>query len=79
MGVDVEKLSLLPLSQPRFNPEYDEDIADELGDDTDPDAIWFTKQDNFATVQARLRELGYVAIPQGAPYQSRTIFRVRRL
>jgi 4-amino-4-deoxy-L-arabinose transferase-like glycosyltransferase len=79
MGVDVEKLSLLPLPQPRFNPEYDEDIADELGDDTDPDAIWFTKQDNFATVQARLRELGYVAIPQGAPYQSRTIFRVRRL
>lgn len=81
MGVDIEKLSSLPPTgvQSRFNPEYDESVADELGDDYDASAIWITKQGHFATVQARLRELGYVAIPQGAPYQSRTIFRVRRL
>lgn len=78
LGVDVEKLSLLPIDEPPFGPEYDEDVADELGDDYDPDAIWFTKQEHFDTVQARLAELGYVGIPQGTPYQGRTIFRVRR-
>jgi 4-amino-4-deoxy-L-arabinose transferase-like glycosyltransferase len=78
LGVDVEKLSLMPIEEPRFGPEYDEDVADELGDDYDPDAIWFTKQDHFEVVQARLRALGYVGIPQGTPYQGRTLFRVRR-
>lgn len=78
MGVDVEKLSLLPLHESRFGPEYDEDVADELGDDYDPDAIWFTKQAHFPVVQARLRELGYRGIVQGTPYQGRTLFRVAR-
>ena len=78
LGVDVEKLSSRPLPQPRFGPEYDGDLADELGGDHDPDAIWFTKRDNFDHVQARLRDHGYVAIPQGTPYQGRVIFRVRR-
>lgn len=78
MGVDVERLSLLPRVEPRFGPSYDEDVADELADDYDPDAIWFTKQPHFPAVQARIRELGYEAIPQGTPYQGRTLFRVRR-
>lgn len=79
MGVDVEKLSLLPLEEPRFGPSYDEDVADELGDDYDPHAIWFTKQPHFPVVRARLQALGYEAVPQGAPYQGRTLFRVRPL
>jgi hypothetical protein len=78
LGVDVEKLSLLPIDEPPFGPEYDEDVADELDDDYDPHAIWFTKQDHFDAVQARLAELGYVGVPQGTPYQGRTLFRVRR-
>ena len=77
LGVDVEKLSLLPRDESPYGPEYDEDVADELADDYDPDAIWFTKQDHFEAVQARLAELGYVGIPQGTPYQGRTLFRVR--
>ena len=79
MGVDVEKLSLLPMDESRFGPEYDEDVADELADDYDPHGIWFTKQPNFPAVQARLHALGYEAVPQGTPYQGRTLFRVRRL
>ena len=79
MGVDVEKLSLMPLDESPFGPEYDEDVADELDDDYDPHAIWFTKQPHFPVVQARLRELGFVGIPQGVPYQGRTLFRVRPL
>jgi len=78
MGVDVEKLSLFPLRQPKYGPEYDEDVADELGDDYDPGAIWFTKQDHYPVVAARLQDLGYTAIPQGAPYHGRTLFRVVR-
>ena len=78
LGVDVEKLSLMHLQQPVFNPEYDEDVADELADDYDPDAIWFTKQEHFAEVQAHLQQLGYVAIPQGTPFEGRTLFRVHR-
>ncbi|MFC7301071.1 ArnT family glycosyltransferase [Cognatiluteimonas weifangensis] len=79
LGVDVEKLSLRPLAQPRFNPEYDEDLADELADDYDPHALWFTKQGNYPAVRARLQALGYDALPQGTPYQGRVLFRVRRL
>jgi hypothetical protein len=75
----VEKLSLGNPPQPRFSPEYDEDVTDELGDDYDPDAVWFTKQDNFAKVAAHLHALGFVAVVQGSPYQGRVIFRVRRL
>ena len=78
MGVDVEKLSLRPLHESRYGPSYDEDVADELSDDYDPGAIWFTKQPHFPAVQARLRELGYVAVPQGTPYQGRILFRVTR-
>ena len=48
LGAHVEKLSLQPQPQPRFNPEYDEDVADELGDDFDPHALWITKQEQLA-------------------------------
>ena len=78
LGVGVEKLSLQPLQQPRFNPEYDEDVADEIGDDPDPAAVWITKLEAWPRVQAKLRALGYEAIPQGTPYQGRVIFRVRK-
>jgi len=78
MGVDVEKLSLLPQREADFGPQYDADVAAELGDRYDPRAIWFTKQPHFPAVQARLHQLGYDAVPQGTPYQGRTLFRVRR-
>ena len=79
LGAGVEKLSLDELVQPRFNPEYDESLADELGDDYDPDALWITRVDRWTHVEARLRALGYRATAQGTPYESRVIFRVRRL
>ena len=79
LGVGVEKLSLGNPPQPRFSPEYDADVSDELGDAYDPGAIWFTKQDNFAKVDAHLRALGYAPAVQGTPYQGRVIFRVRPL
>jgi 4-amino-4-deoxy-L-arabinose transferase-like glycosyltransferase len=79
LGAGVRKLSLGNPPQPRFSPEYDADITGELGDDYDPNAIWFTKQDSFARVSAHLRALGFVAVVQGTPYQGRVVFRVRRV
>jgi 4-amino-4-deoxy-L-arabinose transferase-like glycosyltransferase len=79
LGVQVEKLSIGATAQPRFNPEYDEDIADELGDDFNPDAVWLTKRSRWPAVQERLHAQGYEGIAQGPPYQDRIIFRVRRL
>jgi hypothetical protein len=61
-----------------LNPEYDEDIADELGNDFDPDALWITKQEQWADVRSVIATHGFDAIAQGTPYQQRIIFRVRR-
>ena len=77
LGASVEKLSLLPEPQPRFSPEFDGDVAGVLLAGPDPDALWMTRQERFPEVQARLREFGYIAIPQGAPYEDRILFRVR--
>jgi 4-amino-4-deoxy-L-arabinose transferase-like glycosyltransferase len=78
LDAQVEKLSLHAQPQPRFNPEYDEDIADELGDDFDPNALWFTKQERWPEARGIIRARGFDAVPQGTPYQGRIIFRVRR-
>ena len=78
LGVDVEKLSLAPQPPVRFNPEYDESIADELRDDDDPGALWITKLEHWPAVRAAiLREHAVVRV-QGTPYQGRVLFRVRR-
>jgi len=79
LGTPVEKLSLDPLVQPRFNPEYDESLADEIGDDFEADGLWITRVERFSEVGARLHALGYAAQAQGTPYQGRVIFRVRAL
>lgn len=78
IGVDVEKLSLLPRADaPRFGPDYDMDVAAALQRGYANDALWITKQGHFPAVQARLRSLGYATVVQGAPYEGRTLFRVR--
>jgi hypothetical protein len=79
LGADVEKLSLEALPpQPRFNPEYDASVGDELRDDFDPHALWITKQERWPDVQRALAAQGIVAVVQGSPYQRRVLFRVRR-
>lgn len=79
LGVDVEKLSLAPLmQQPRFNPAYDGTVADQLRDHFDPDSLWITRQERWPAVRAALAAQGIDAIAQGAPYQERIMFRVRR-
>lgn len=80
LDAEVEKVDLDPIppgSQARFNPAYDEDLATELGESADePDDIWICKETLWPEVRARIAERGYRAIPLGAPYQRRIIFRV---
>ena len=77
LGAPVEKVSIEPQPGARFNPEYDESIADEIGDDFDGNALWITKQARWDATRAKLASLGIEAVPQGTPYQGRVLFRVR--
>ena len=77
LGAEIEKVSIEPQPGARFNPEYDESIADEIGDDFDGDALWITKQARWDATRAKLASLGIEALPQGTPYQGRMLFRVR--
>lgn len=77
LGAEVEKVSIEPEPDAHFNPEYDESIADEIGDDFDGNALWITKQERWEATRAKLASLGVLAIPQGTPYQGRVLFRVR--
>jgi 4-amino-4-deoxy-L-arabinose transferase len=76
LGAQVEKLSLLPDPRAaRFNPENDADVAHALAD-TDAQALWVTKRQEWPRVQARFAALGQRTLVQGAPYQDRILFRV---
>jgi len=75
LDVDVEKLSFDPSPQARFNPDFDESLAQELGQH-EPDAVWICKQALWPQLQRRIAMLGYHATPLGTPYGGRVIFRV---
>ena len=74
-GTEIEKISLQPRVRARFNPEYDETLAQELGRH-EPDAVWVCKQARWPEVRARMAAQGYRAIALGTPYRGRVIFNV---
>ncbi len=76
LDAEVEKLSLLPLHQSRFNPDYDEDLATELAE-TEADVVYVAKQAVWPQLQQRITALGYRATVLGAPYRDRVIFQVQ--
>lgn len=75
LGANIEKLSLEPKPQARFNPEYDQTLAQELGEH-EPDTVWICKQALWPQLRERIAAQGYRAEPMGVPYQGRVIFRV---
>ncbi|HXH01202.1 MAG TPA: glycosyltransferase family 39 protein, partial [Xanthomonadaceae bacterium] len=77
-GTIIEKVSLQDLPQARFNPQYDEALATELAED-EPGEIWICKQRDWPALRQGLAAHGYRALPLGAPYQRRMIFRVAPL
>jgi len=79
LDAEVEKVSLAPTArdeQARFSPVNDEDVASELRDLRDePGGIWVCKQHDWPRVSTYIHERGFDAIPLGAPYRQRIIFR----
>lgn len=73
--VQVEKLSLHPAPDAKFNPEYDESMDGELREHEDAQ-LWITKQENFATATAVAHGAGFDTVPLGTPFQGRVMFRV---
>lgn len=76
-GVEIEKISLEPLPQPRFNPPYDEPLATELAEH-EPHVVWICKAGRWPALRARIAALGYQASALGTPYQGRVMFRVSK-
>ena len=76
LDAEIEKLSLDPRPQPRFNPVYDASLAQELRKH-EPDTVWICKQALWPQLQPRLAAQGYRAQALGTPYQGRVIFRVQ--
>jgi len=79
LDAEVEKISLQPIDGPRFNPEYDEDLATELREsEGEPGAIWIAKSERLAQIRAAIDANGHVLEPLGTPFRGRTLFTVHR-
>ncbi|HEY0504696.1 MAG TPA: glycosyltransferase family 39 protein, partial [Lysobacter sp.] len=74
-GTEIEKISLDTLHEPRFNPQYDEPLAVELGEH-EHGVVWVTKQSDWPIVRERIEGYGYRAILLGTPFERRVMFRV---
>lgn len=75
LDTEIEKVSLEPAPSERFNPEFDESLAQELAEH-EPDTVWICKQAMWPQLRARISALGYRANALGTPYQRRVIFEV---
>lgn len=78
LGAQVERISVQPIADaPRFNPDFDEDLAFELSE-SEPGVIWMTPLAQLPAVRQRIEALGYRIQPLGTPYRDRVIFRIDR-
>ena len=72
--VQVEKLSLHPAPDSKFNPEYDESMWGELREHEDAQ-LWVVEQENLAAVTDLAHREGFDVVALGTPYQGRVFFR----
>ncbi len=77
-GTQIEKISMDPMHEPPFNPEYDEPLAVELAEH-EPGVVWICKEDYWRRLKARIDTSGYRATALGTPYQGRVMFRVDKV
>lgn len=76
LKAEIEKISLQPLEQSRFNPRFDGDLAMELAEEV-AGAIYVAKEDRWAEIRDRIAALGYRAVALGTPFQGRILFDVK--
>lgn len=77
LSTHIEKISLYPLPQSKFDRVYDELLEEELAEH-ETGALWICKAGTWPKVLARIRAAGYEATPLGTPWQGRMFFRVVR-
>ena len=75
LGSEVEEVSYAHLADHPFDPDYDEDLGDELAK-PEKDRIFVTKQVQWDEVTSRLSGLGYRPVALGTPFREHVIFRV---
>ncbi len=75
LGAEVEKISLAPIEDARFNPDYDAPLQAEL-EEHEANVVWISKSALWPGLRNRIAGFGYRAIPLGTPYRERVIFRV---
>jgi 4-amino-4-deoxy-L-arabinose transferase-like glycosyltransferase len=76
-GTEIELIALDPGPWARFNPLYDETLAQELAEH-EAGVVWVCKQELWLQIRARIAAQGYRTVALGKPYQHRIIFRVER-
>jgi 4-amino-4-deoxy-L-arabinose transferase-like glycosyltransferase len=75
LDAEIEKIELDPAPRARFNPRYDETLAEELAEN-EPHTLWVAKQPRWPELQTRIAAQGYRAQLLGTPYQGRVVFRI---
>ena len=75
LDTEIEKVSLEPVAGARFNPEFDESLAQELAEH-ELGTVWICKQAAWPQLRARIAALGHRATALGTPYERRVIFQV---
>lgn len=77
LDAEIEKLSLDPLPQPRFNPEYDEPLARELEESAqETGVVYVAKEAAWPAIRRRIADLGHHASTLGTPFDGRVLFEV---
>lgn len=77
LGVEIEKVSIEPRPQPRFNPSDDEALWDELKETgLEEGLVFITKQAAWPEVERVIVEHGYAARILDEPFAGRIIFEV---
>ncbi len=76
LGAQVDKISLEPLADNSFGPEYDSDLDTELARGDDAGTVYITKQAFWPKVREAVEVRGHQIIVYGKPYEERVIFGV---
>jgi len=75
LGSEIEEASYSHLPDHPFDPDYDEDVEEELANE-EPGRIWVTKQSQWHDVIRTVGALGYRPVALGTPFQGHVIFRM---
>ena len=77
LGAHVDKVSLEPLVDNAFGPEYDADLDTELARANVEGTVYISKEAFWPKVREAIEARGHQIIIYGEPYEGRVIFGVK--